>query len=135
MTDLISGHIPMLLQSVTGQAIEMHKSGKLRMLAVSSATRLSGAPEVPTVAEAGLPSLTSYQFIGLFAPRGTPKAVVEQIAQATRAAMADPDLQRMYVTSGFYPELDSSPDKARHLLDEEITRWSPIIKAIGLKLD
>jgi tripartite-type tricarboxylate transporter receptor subunit TctC len=134
MTDLISGHIPMLLQSVTGQAIEMHKTGKLRMLAVSSASRLSGAPDVPTVAEAGMPRLTSYQFIGLFAPRGTPRAIVEQIAQASNTAMADPDLQRMYVASGFYPELESSPEKARRLVDEEIARWSPVIKSIGLKL-
>jgi len=135
MTDLISGHIPMLLQSVTGQAIEMHQTGKLRMLAVTSAARLPAAPEIPTVGEAGMPGLAAQQFIGLFAPRGTPKAIVEQISQATRMAMADSDLQRMFITSAFEPELDSTPDKARRLLEEEIARWAPVIKAIGLKLD
>ena len=135
MTDLISGHIPMLLQSVTGQAIEMHQTGKLRMLAITSTARLAAAPEIPTVGEAGVPGLAAQQFIGLFAPRGTPKAIIEQISQATRKAMADRELQRMFITSGFAPDLDSNPDKARRLLDEEIAKWAPVIKAIGLKLD
>jgi tripartite-type tricarboxylate transporter receptor subunit TctC len=135
MTDLISGHIPMLVQSVTGQVLEMHQSGKLRMLAVTSAARLPAAPDIPTVGEAGMPALAAQQFIGLFAPRGTPKAIVEQISDATRKAMADRDLQRMFVTSAFEPDLDSSPDKARRLLDTEIAKWTPVIKAIGLKLD
>jgi tripartite-type tricarboxylate transporter receptor subunit TctC len=135
LTDLISGHIPMLLQSVTGQAIEMHNTGKLRMLAVSSTTRLAAAPDIPTVGEAGMPGLNSQQFIGLFAPKGTPKAIVEQISQATRTAMADRALQQMFTSSGFDPDLDSTPEKTRRLVEAEIATWTPIIKAIGLKLD
>ncbi len=98
MTDLVSGHIPMLLQSVTGQAIDLHRTGKLRMLAVASAMRTAAAPDVPTVVEAGMPELVAAQFIGLFAPRGTPKAIVEQIADATRKAIVDPGLQRMFAS-------------------------------------
>jgi tripartite-type tricarboxylate transporter receptor subunit TctC len=135
LTDLISGHIPMLLQSVTGQAIEMHNTGKLRMLAVSSATRLAAAPDIPTVGEAGIPGLNSQQFIGLFAPKGTPKPIVEQISKATRTAMADRTLQQMFTSSGFDPDLDSTPEKTRRLVEAEIAKWTPIIKAIGLKLD
>jgi tripartite-type tricarboxylate transporter receptor subunit TctC len=71
----------------------------------------------------------------LFAPKGTPKAIVEQIAQATRTAMADKELQRMFITSGFEPDLDSSAEKARRLLEQEIAKWAPVIKAIELKLD
>ena len=92
MTDLISGHIPMMAQSLTGQAIEMHNAGKLRMLALTSTTRIAAAPSIPTVGEAGFPGLTSQNFIGLFAPRGTPKEIIEQIARATRAATADKEL-------------------------------------------
>jgi tripartite-type tricarboxylate transporter receptor subunit TctC len=135
LTDLISGHIPMLVQSVSGQAIELHNTGKLRILAVTSARRLSAVPAIPTVGEAGLLGLTSQNFIGLFAPKGTPKAIVEQIAQATRTAMADKELQRMFTASGFEPELDSSAEKARRLLEQEIVKWAPVIKAIELKLD
>jgi len=135
MSDLISGHIPVLFQSVTGQAIEMHKAGKLRMLATTSEQRLEAAPEIPTVAEAGWPDLTARQFIGLFAPKGTPRPIVEQIAQATRSAMADPELQRLYVASGFDPDIDSSPAKARRQLEDEIAKWRPVIQAIQLKLE
>jgi len=135
LSDLISGHIPVLVQSVTGQAIEMHNTGKMRILAVTSPKRLASAPDIPTVTEAGIPGLVSHNFIGLFAPKGTPQPIVEQIAQATRAALADQDLQRMYTVAGFDADLESTPEKARHFLAEEIARWTPVIKTIGLKLD
>src|SRR5262249_54099550 len=101
LSDLISGHIPMLVQSVTGQAIEMHNTGKMRILAVTSPKRLASAPDIPTVTEAGIPGLVSHNFIGLFAPKGTPQPIVEQIAPATRAALADQGLQRMYTVARF----------------------------------
>jgi tripartite-type tricarboxylate transporter receptor subunit TctC len=135
LADLISGHIPVLIQSVTGQAIEMHVTGKVRILAVTGESRLAGAPDVSTVAEAGMPQLAARQFIGLFAPAGTPQAIIEQIARATHNAMADNELQRLFIASAFEPDLDPSPDKARHLLREEIVRWTPVIRAIGLKVD
>jgi tripartite-type tricarboxylate transporter receptor subunit TctC len=135
MTDLISGHIPMLMQSVTAQAIEMHNAGKLRILAVTGTARMAAAPAIPTVAEAGFPGLASQGFIGVFAPKGTPDRIVEQIAQATRAAMADKALQRTFINSGFEPEIESTPAKAKLLLEQEIAKWAPVIRAIGLKLD
>jgi len=135
MTDLISGHIPMLMQSVTGQTIEMHRTGKLRILAVTSTTRMAALPEIPTVAEAGFPGLTYDGFIGLFAPKGTPKPIIEQIAAASRTAMADSELQHMFAVSGFVPEHDSTPEKTHAMLEQEIAKWAPVIKAIGLKLD
>jgi tripartite-type tricarboxylate transporter receptor subunit TctC len=135
LTDLVSGHIPMLVQSVTGQAIQLHNTGKIRILAITSATRLSSAPAIPTVAEAGIPGLTSQNFIGLFAPTGTPKGLLEQVAHATRATMADKELQQKYLASGFEPDLDSSPDKARLVLEQELAKWAPVVKAIGLRID
>ena len=135
MTDLISGQIPMAVASVTGQVIELHRSGKLRVLAVTSANRLAAAPELPTTAEAGLPGVDTEQFIGLFAPTGTSKAIIAQIAEATRAAMADRDYQQRLIASGFDPYPDSSPEKMRQVVEAEFAHWTPVIKAIGLKLD
>jgi len=135
LTDLISGHIPMMVQSVTSQAIEMHNTAKQRILAVTSDTRLESAPNIPTVAEAGMPGLAATQFLGLFAPRGTPKAIIEHIARSARQAMADKELQRMFVTAGFEPELDPSPEKTRRTLEAEFVKWTPVIRSIGLKLD
>jgi tripartite-type tricarboxylate transporter receptor subunit TctC len=135
ITDLIGGQIQLIAQSVTGQVIELNRTGKLRMLAVTSPARLIAAPDIPTAVEAGLPGMVSQNFIGLFAPARTPHAIVEQIAQATRSAMADREFQQAFVASGFEPYVDSSPDKAKRFVEDEIARWTPIIKAIGLKLE
>jgi tripartite-type tricarboxylate transporter receptor subunit TctC len=134
-TDLISGHIPILVQSASASAFEMHNSGKIRILAVTSATRLAAAPGIPTIADAGFPELTSQNFIGLYAPMGTPKAIIEQVALATSKAITDKDLRRIFNAAGFTPEFDSTPEKARQLLEKEIAYWTPVIRAIGLKLD
>jgi tripartite-type tricarboxylate transporter receptor subunit TctC len=135
ITDLVGGQIPMIMANVTGQVIELHRSGKLRLLAVSSPDRLIAAPDIPSAGEAGLPGLISRNFIGVLAPARTPSTIVAQISQATRIAMADRELQQIFVASGLEPSPDSSPEQARRFLDEEIARWTPIIKAIGLKLD
>jgi len=135
MSDLLGGHIPMLVQSVTGQALELHRTGKVRILAVTSDRPLTAAPSIPTVHQAGFPGLASQNFIGLFAPKGTPSAAVERVAQATRETMTDQEVQQLFIAAGFEPEVDSSPQQARDLLDREIAKWAPVIKAIGLKLD
>jgi tripartite-type tricarboxylate transporter receptor subunit TctC len=135
MTDLLGGHIPMLVQSVTGQALELHRTGKLRILAVTSDRPLTAEPSIPTVQQAGFPGLASENFIGLFAPKGTPGAVVERVAQATRDTMAEAEVRALFIASGFEPDSDSGPQQARDLIDREIAKWAPIIKAIGLKLD
>jgi tripartite-type tricarboxylate transporter receptor subunit TctC len=79
--------------------------------------------------------MISQQSIGLFAPSGTPKAIIEQIAQATRTAISEPAYRQMLIESGFEPDVDSTPEKFRRFIEEDIARWSPVVKAIGLKLD
>jgi tripartite-type tricarboxylate transporter receptor subunit TctC len=135
LTDLLGGHIPMNVQSVTGQALELHRAGKLRILAVTSERPLTAEPSIPTVAQAGFPKLAAQQFLGLFAPRGTPGVVVERVAQATRDTMADHEVQKLFIAAGFEPDAESNPQQTRELLASDIAKWTPIIKAIGLKLD
>jgi len=135
ITDLVSGHIPMVATSVTGQVLELHRSGKVRMLAVTTAARVIAAPDIPTAVEAGLPGMIAQNFFGLFAPAGTPKAIIEQIAQATGRAMADDEFRQKLIASGFEPHLDSTPETARRFVDVEVSRWTPVIKTIGLKLE
>jgi tripartite-type tricarboxylate transporter receptor subunit TctC len=120
---------------VTRQVIELHRSGKVRILAVTSQGRLVAAPEISTAVEAGVPGMVSDSFIGLFAPRGTPVPIIEQIAQATRTAMADHKFQQYFIESGFELYLDSNPEKTRRTVEDALARWTPIIKSIGLKLN
>jgi len=132
--DALAGHVAMVTPAVTGQLIEFHRSGKLRILAVTSPERLAAAPDLPTAAET-LPGMVSQQSIGLFAPAGTPTRIIDQIAQANHTALTEPGYQRMLVDSGFEPDVDSSPEKLRRLIEAEIVKWTPIVAAIGIKID
>ncbi|MFL5046778.1 MAG: Bug family tripartite tricarboxylate transporter substrate binding protein [Xanthobacteraceae bacterium] len=135
ITDLVSGQIPIGLPGVTGQVIELHRSGKMRVLAVTSPTRLAAAPELPTAVELGLPDLTVRGSIGLFAPAGTPSEIIEQIAQASRKAVAEPAYQQLLIDAGIEPTLDSSPGKFRQSLAADVALWTPVVKALALKID
>jgi tripartite-type tricarboxylate transporter receptor subunit TctC len=135
ITDLVSGQIPIGLPGVTGQLLEFHRTGKTRILAVTGPTRLIAAPDLPTAAELGFPGMTVTGSIGLLAPAGTPPAIIEQIAQATRTAVAEPAFQQMLVEAGIDPTLDSSPEKFRRSLAADVALWTPVVKALGLKID
>ncbi len=74
-------------------------------------------------------------FQSLFAPAGTPRPIIDQISQATRTGMAEDDMQRLMIASGFEPQRESTPEKTGRFLADEIARWTPIIKSIGLKLE
>jgi tripartite-type tricarboxylate transporter receptor subunit TctC len=133
--DLISGHIPMISTNITNQVLESHRSGQVRVLAVTSPARVSAAPDIPTAIEAGLPGMIAHNFSGLFAPVGTPNAIVAQISDATRSAMADDAFRQKLIASGFEPYPDLSPEAARRLIEDEIGRWTPVIRSIGLRLE
>ena len=109
--DLVGGQIALVVAVVSSQLLQLHETGKLRIIAVTSERRLHGAKEIPTVIEAGMPELAYAGWFGLFAPRATSDAIVERIAQATRTAMADPVLQETYRAQGLEPDLNSSPAK------------------------
>src|SRR5881628_588513 len=81
IADLVAGQIPIGIVGVTGQVLELHRTGKLRVLAVTSPTHLTAAPELPTAGELGFPGMTVTGSIGLLAPAGTSMEIIEQIAQ------------------------------------------------------
>jgi tripartite-type tricarboxylate transporter receptor subunit TctC len=135
VTDLIGGQIPMGTPGVTKQVLELHRSGRLRILAVTSSTRLVAAPELPTAAEQGFSRMVVIGSIGLLAPAGTPRGIINQIAQAARTAVADPAFRRMLVESGIEPTLDSNPEKFGQSLATDVALWAPVVKALGVKID
>ncbi|HEY7662638.1 MAG TPA: tripartite tricarboxylate transporter substrate binding protein [Xanthobacteraceae bacterium] len=134
VADLASGQIPMMTPNVGAPLLGFHRAGKVRILAINATARVQAAPDIPTAAEAGLPGMVAGNLNGLFAPAGVAPAIVEQIAQATRAVVADAAIQRTLVASGFEPVLDSGPDPTRHFIAAELARWAPIIKATGFKM-
>ena len=135
IADLVSGQVPMGVPGVTGQVIELHRTGKMRVLAVTGATRLATAPELPTAAESGFPGMTVTGSIGLAAPAGTSAEIIEQIAQASRTVVAEPAFKQMLIDAGIEPTLDSNPEKFRRSLAADVALWTPIVKALGPKID
>jgi tripartite-type tricarboxylate transporter receptor subunit TctC len=107
----------------------------VRILAVNATARVKGAPDVPTAIEAGLPGMVAGNLNGLFAPANVPKPIIEQIAEATRKAIADEALQKVLIASGFEPILDSGPQATRAFIAEETARWLPVMKAANFKME
>jgi tripartite-type tricarboxylate transporter receptor subunit TctC len=97
--------------------------------------RLAGAPDIPISTDVGLPDLITQQFMGLFAPAGTPRQIIEQIAGLTQQITADKDFQDKLVRAGFEPVTDSGPQAAATYVQEELVRWTPLLKASGLRIN
>jgi tripartite-type tricarboxylate transporter receptor subunit TctC len=133
--DAISGHIPLIVPSMNGSVLELHRAGKLRIIAVTSPRRLAGAPDLPTAAESGLAGLISQNSVGLFAPARTPQPVVERIHHANREVLRDPAWGQQLAASGFEAADDLNPAHLAKVLAGEIAGWAPVIKSLGLKLD
>ena len=135
IADVVGGQIPMGIPGLTGQVLEFHRAGKLRVLAVTSPARLPSAPDLPTAAEQGLPGMTAIGSVGLLAPAGTPRPIVDQIAQATRTAVAERAFRQMLSEAAMEPIPDQSPEKFRQILADDVAQWAPVVKALGLKID
>jgi len=113
----------------------MHRTGKIRMLSLTNLTRLAGARDIPTMAKQGFPGVTNVASIGVAAPAKTPKAITEQIAQATRTALADKSYQQKLIESGFEVSSDTTPETFRQSLERDIAFWKPIVDKLGTKVD
>jgi tripartite-type tricarboxylate transporter receptor subunit TctC len=135
VADLAAGHIPMMTPNVGGPLLQFHRAGKVRILAISAASRIKAAPDIPTATEAGLPGMVAANFNGLFAPAGLPKPVVDRIAELTRTAMADTETQATLVRSGFEPVVDSGPEASQRMVADELARWVPVMKATGFRME
>jgi tripartite-type tricarboxylate transporter receptor subunit TctC len=135
ITDVISGQVPIIVANITGQVLELNRTGKVRMLVTTTPERLMAVPDLPTAVEAGLPGMISVNFTGLYAPARTPMPIIEKIADATRAVMDDDNARKILLDQGLEPFRDSTPAKAKRFLEEDIARWTPVVHAIGLKLN
>lgn len=129
---LVSGHIPMMSPNVTGQLLEFHSTGKIRILAVNSPGRLKAAPSIPTAIEQGVPNMVGQLFLGIYAPAKTPAPAIERLIDASRKALAEAAFEKALIDSGF-ETASYFGDSALKYMAEEHARWKPVIDAIGLK--
>ncbi len=133
VTDLIGGQVPIFSANATAQILDLHRADKLRILSVNSHARIRSAPDIPTSIEAGVPGMVAQTTFGIFAPAGTPRPILERINQVTQQALADESFQKELLRVGFEPVRDVGPDKAAAVFQDELVRWTPILKTVSTK--
>ena len=130
-SDLMAGHITMSF-NIASAMIGQIEAGQLIALATAANKRSSALPNVPTMAEAGIPDFDTSLWLGLVAPAGTPRPIIEKLAKAARQAMHDPDAMETLRKQGYEPN-DADPDKFAAFIHSEFERWSSVTRAAGLK--
>jgi tripartite-type tricarboxylate transporter receptor subunit TctC len=133
MTDLLGGQVMMMFDNIPS-ALPHIKAGKLRALAVTGARRDPLLPDVPTVAEAGVPGYESGVWFGLAVPAGTPKAEISRLNEAAVKGTKAPEFIKRMSELG-YTIIASTPEQMVEMNKAEVARWGPIVKASGAKAD
>jgi tripartite-type tricarboxylate transporter receptor subunit TctC len=133
ITDLIGGQIQMTVASAA-PTLPMVRAGKLRALAVTSKTRASTLPDVPTVAESGVPGYEVTQWFGIVVPQGTPPVVVGRVHAALAKGLQTKAVRDRFLASSAEP-VGSSPDELKALIAKEVATWGKLVRALDLKAD
>ena len=133
LTDVVAGQVPLMFDTMLS-ALPFVKSGKLKALAVTSPLRSPAAPEVPTIAESGLPGYEVFAWNGLLAPAGTPKAVIAQLSEELKKAMQLPQVKEKFSAQGFAASWNT-PEQFGGFLGGEVAKWAKTVKASGATLD
>ncbi|WMD19825.1 tripartite tricarboxylate transporter substrate binding protein [Achromobacter seleniivolatilans] len=133
VADLLGGQVDSMFDNLPSSLPHV-QAGKLRAIGVTSPQRLPSTPDVPTLAESGLPGFDVESWFGLVAPAGTPKPVIERLNEALNKALASPALQASYKQSGFYaPKSTNSPEAFGKTIASEIDKWSAVVKRADIK--
>jgi tripartite-type tricarboxylate transporter receptor subunit TctC len=133
VSDLVAGQVDLMFDNLPS-SIEHVRAGSLRGIAVTSAKRTSALPDVPTIAESGVPGFEASSWFAIFAPAKTPKDIVDKINAEVRKAVQDPELQARFADIG--GEIRTySPDELRDFVKSELEKWAKVVKESGAKID
>jgi tripartite-type tricarboxylate transporter receptor subunit TctC len=132
-TDLLGGQVQIAIPGMAGMLGHI-KSGKLRALAVTGATRAPQLPDVPTMSEAGVPGYEAYVWMGLLAPKGTPPAVIDRLQREVVMALATPEV-RNYMAGASIESVGSTPTEFDRFFRAEKNQWAKIVRETGAKVD
>ena len=133
LTDLIAGQVQMVFSTIA-PALPLVKSGKLRALGVSTAQRTKGAPDIPTIAEAGVAGFAVENWQGIVAPAKTPRAIVDKLNRELVKITAQPAIIDMFTNQGL-DAVGNTPAQFDKLIRAEIDKWTALVKAAGIKVD
>lgn len=133
MPDLISGQVSMMLETIPS-ALSQVRGGKLRALGVTTAARVSAAPDIPTLAESGLPGFDAASWSGLSAPAGTPKAIVDQLNAEANRVSRDPAYLEVLKTAGVEPVITTPAAMDAHNR-QDLARWVEVVRKARIQVD
>ncbi len=131
--DLIGGQIPLVMATFSAM-LPFHRSGKARILAVTSDTRSKAAPDIPTAVESDLPGMVAQTFQALFTPAGTPKPIIDRLWRAGTVVVNDEAFLKDLEALTIEPVTDSNPEKAAQFIQKAHEKWGPIVKESGFKI-
>jgi tripartite-type tricarboxylate transporter receptor subunit TctC len=136
MQDLVAGQIDMIID-LAGNSLPQVRADTIKAFAVTDSKRLPAAPEIPTVDEAGVPGLYVSTWHAFYAPKGTPKSVVNKLNTAIVDALAEPAVRRKLIDLGqeIYPREQQTPEALAAFHKAEIEKWWPMLKAAGIKAE
>ncbi|QEZ46850.1 tripartite tricarboxylate transporter substrate binding protein [Cupriavidus oxalaticus] len=132
VTAMLSGEVQLTFDSIS-TTLPHVKSGKLRALAVTGSQRAAVAPDVPTLAEAGVPGISITGWYAVLAPAGTPQPLVDRLSTEIATVLRQPELKATLATNGYEP-VGSTPAALRTHIDAEINRWSKVVKDSGAQI-
>jgi len=133
ITDLIAGQVQLMMESMN--SITPHaRSGRVRGLAVSGATRTATMPELPTIAEAGVPGYEATTWTGIVAPAGVPKEIIARLNAEINKVVATPSLKEKFAMIGSDPA-SGSPEQFGEFIRKEYAKWADVVKRSGAKVD
>lgn len=136
MNDLLGGQVDFMCDQTTNTTSQI-KGGKIKVYAVTTKTRVASLADVPTTVEAGLPAFQVGVWHGLYAPKGTPKPVIDRLSKSLQAALRDGNVKQRFADLGTEPEPQNraTPEALRAHLKAEVEKWAPVIKAAGVYAD
>jgi tripartite-type tricarboxylate transporter receptor subunit TctC len=134
ITDVIGGHIQMMIVSI-GLITQPWQAGSLKVLGFGSTARLPQYPDVPTLAESGLPGYEAGSWYGLAAPKGTPPEIVAKLNAETQRIFNDPAFREKFLAPSFIFPITSSPDEFAERIRRESAKWGKVIKDAGVKVE
>ena len=132
VVDLIAGQVPVMLDSMSSLLPHV-RAGKLRALGVSSARRAAAAPDIPTIAEAGVPGYESGQWYGLFAPAGTPQDIIAWLHRETTAILRASNIKERLAVNGL-EVVANSPNEFAAMVKADLAKWTKVVKSAGIPL-
>ncbi len=131
LTDIVAGQVPLMLGDIVA-SLPLIRDGKVRALAVSSLTRVPSAPEIPTIAESGVPGYEGVGWVMIVAPANTPKAIVDRLHTELKAIASMPDIRAQLIRLGTIPADSPSPEEQQRFINAEIARWAKVVERAGV---